>query len=185
MLLSYLLTGLDSAGLRRDCHVRGITYDSRNVQEGYLFVAIKGFKLDGHAFVHDAFARGASGVVVEEHVQVPPGKGLAVVRDSRFALSHLACKFYRDPSSTLLVAGITGTKGKTTVCHMVKQVLESMGHETGLVGTLHNIVAEEIRPVERTTPEAQTFSACNGRWSTRAVLPWPWRCRPMLWRFIG
>ncbi|HHT85770.1 MAG: UDP-N-acetylmuramoyl-L-alanyl-D-glutamate--2,6-diaminopimelate ligase [Bacillota bacterium] len=154
MLLSYLLTGLDSAGLRRDCHVRGITYDSRNVQEGYLFVAIKGFKLDGHAFVHDAFARGASGVVVEEHVQVPPGKGLAVVRDSRFALSHLACKFYRDPSSTLLVAGITGTKGKTTVCHMVKQVLESMGHETGLVGTLHNIVAEEIRPVERTTPEA-------------------------------
>jgi UDP-N-acetylmuramoyl-L-alanyl-D-glutamate--2,6-diaminopimelate ligase len=154
MQLSDLLTGLEGACLQHDCHVQGITYDSRSVKQGYLFVAIKGFKSDGHAFVDEAFARGASGVVVQEHVPVPPGKGLAVVKDSRFALSHLACRFYKDPSSNLLVAGITGTKGKTTVCHMVKQILEAIGHKTGLVGTLHNIVGDDIRPVERTTPEA-------------------------------
>ena len=82
-----------------------------------------------------------------------------MVKDSRFALSHLACRFYKDPSGSLLVAGITGTKGKTTVCHMVKRMLESMGYKTGLAGTVHNIVAGDIRPVERTTPEAPELLA--------------------------
>jgi len=154
MLLSNLLAGLEGAELRHDCRVTGIAYDSRKVKEGYIFVAIKGFKLDGHAFVDDALARGASGVVAQADVSVPAGKGLAVVKDSRFALSHLACRFYRDPSSNLLVAGITGTKGKTTVCHMIKRIFEAMGHKTGLVGTLYNIVGDDVRPVERTTPEA-------------------------------
>lgn len=159
MKSSYLLAGLDGADLIRDCRVTGIAYDSRAVKEGYVFVAIKGFKLDGHAFVSDALARGASGIVVERPVPVPPDKGLAVVKDSRFALSHLACRFYKDPSGSLLVAGITGTKGKTTVCHMVKRMLESMGYKTGLAGTVHNIVAGDIRPVERTTPEAPELLA--------------------------
>ncbi len=154
MLLSHMSTGLKGVHLAHDCHVKGIAYDSRDVREGYIFVAIKGYKLDGHTFISEAFARGASGVVVQERVSVPSGKGLAVVKDSRFALSHLACKFYGNPSKGLLVAGITGTKGKTTVCHMVKQMLEALGYTSGLAGTVHNIVGSDIRPVARTTPES-------------------------------
>lgn len=154
MLLSYLLEGLEDACLIHDCHVKGIAYDSRDVQEGYLFVAIKGYQLDGHAFVCDAFARGASGIVVQDRISVPPGKGLAIVEDSRFALSHLACRFYDDPSKDLFTVGITGTKGKTTVCHMVRNMLEALGYPTGLVGTVHNIIGNEILPVSRTTPES-------------------------------
>lgn len=154
MLLSHMVKGLEDVHLVHDCLVKGIAYDSRDVQEGYLFVAIKGYKLDGHAFVPDAFARGASGVVVQNCIAVPPGRGMAVVPDSRFALSHLACRFYEDPGKDLFAVGITGTKGKTTVCHMVRSMLEALGYPTGLVGTVHNIIGNEIRPDGRTTPES-------------------------------
>lgn len=154
MLLSCMLRGLKGACLVQDCDVTGIAYDSRDVRPGFLFVAIKGYKLDGHAFVEDAFSRGASGVVVQDRLYVPPGKGLAVVDDSRFALSHLAYEFYGRPSKDLLAVGITGTKGKTTTCHMVKDILEALGYSTGLIGTVHNIVGDEYRPVRRTTPES-------------------------------
>jgi UDP-N-acetylmuramoyl-L-alanyl-D-glutamate--2,6-diaminopimelate ligase len=154
MLLSSMLRGLGDAYLMQDCDVTGIAYDSREVKEGFLFVAIKGYELDGHIFVGDAFSRGASGVVVQDRVSVPPGKGLAVVADSRFALSHLSAEFYRNPSRDLLVVGITGTKGKTTTCHMIKQMLEASGYSTGLVGTVQNIIGNECRPVRHTTPEA-------------------------------
>ncbi len=154
MLLSCMLRGLKGACLVQDCDVTGIAYDSRDVRPGFLFVAIKGYKLDGHAFIEDAFSRGASGVVVQGRASVPPGKGLAVVDDSRVALSHLAYEFWGRPGKDLLVVGITGTKGKTTTCHMVKDILEAQGHSTGLIGTVHNIIGDEYRPVRRTTPES-------------------------------
>jgi len=154
MLLSTLLQGLPDIQLVRDCEVTGIAYDSREVREGNLFVAIKGYKLDGHDFVADAISRGASGVVVEDMVCVPQGKGMAIVENTRFVLSHLACAFYGNPSRDLLVVGITGTKGKTTTCHMVKDMLDSMGYSTGLLGTVHDIIGDEVRPVKHTTPES-------------------------------
>lgn len=154
MRLSCLLHGLKDARLINDCQVNGIAYDSRDAKENHLFVAIKGFELDGHAFIADAFLNKASGVVSQKHVSVPIDKGLAIVKNSRFALSHLACNFYRDPSSDLLTVGVTGTKGKTTVCHMIKQILDASGHKTGLLGTVHNILGNTIVPGERTTPES-------------------------------
>ncbi len=154
MLLSLLLRGLSNAQLVRDCEITGISYDSREVKPGDLFVAIKGYKQDGHDFVADALSKGASGVVVEHIVRIPQDKGIAIVEDARFALSHLACAFYGNPSRDLLVVGVTGTKGKTTTCHMVKDMLDSMGYSTGLLGTVHNIIGEEVRPCKHTTPES-------------------------------
>ncbi|HHY69660.1 MAG TPA: UDP-N-acetylmuramoyl-L-alanyl-D-glutamate--2,6-diaminopimelate ligase [Bacillota bacterium] len=161
MLLSTLLEGLDDACVIRDCEVVGIAYDSRKVEVGDLFVAIKGYQFDGHDFVGDALLRGASGVVVQDQVDIPQDKGIAVVKDSRFALSHLGCVYYGNPSKDLLVVGVTGTKGKTTTCHMVKEFLDSIGYRTGLIGTVHNIIGGEVLPVTHTTPESLDLLAMH------------------------
>ncbi|QUL98500.1 MAG: UDP-N-acetylmuramoyl-L-alanyl-D-glutamate--2,6-diaminopimelate ligase [Candidatus Fermentithermobacillus carboniphilus] len=154
MLLSELLKGLKGSLIAGDAEVTGLAYDSREVRPGFAFVAIRGFKLDGHDFAGDAVQRGARAIVAEKAVPVPPGTGLALVPNTRKALSHMAAAFYGYPSHELLVVGITGTKGKTTVCHLVKSVLDAGGTRAGLIGTVHNIVGEEVRPVTHTTPES-------------------------------
>jgi len=154
MLLSQLLKGFSGATVYRDKKVSGISHDSRKISKGDLFVAISGYKFDGHAFISDAVSKGASAVVAERLINVPPDIGLAVVSNARLALSHISSIFYDNPSKDLLVVGITGTKGKTTTCHMVKSVLDAGGERTGLIGSVHNIVGDEVRPVTRTTPES-------------------------------
>jgi len=155
VLLSFLLRGLPGAQVEQDADVRGLASDSREVREKFLFIAIQGFKLDGHDFIPQAIKNGASAVVAQKAVQVPPGTGFALVPDSRVALSHVSAVFYGHPSRHLLVAGVTGTKGKTSTSHMVKTILDEIGFKTGLIGTVHNIIGDEVRPVTHTTPESE------------------------------
>lgn len=148
---------LEISGLEpgEDLPLTQIAYDSRRVEPGALFVAVRGFKQDGHFFLPEALARGARAVVVDRpEVEVPPGIVRILVPNSRQALPDLAAAFYGRPSRHLRVVGITGTNGKTTTAFMSEAIFRAAGHRTGLIGTVENHVGPEVLPVERTTPES-------------------------------
>lgn len=137
-----------------DIRPTGIQYDSRQVKPGNVFVAVRGFKWDGHDYLQDAVERGASALVVERadagHGQIP----IIEVNNTRSALAHLAAAFYRHPSRDLQLVGITGTNGKTTTTYLVSAILAIAGMETGLIGTIENRIKNQVLSGDRTTPEA-------------------------------
>ena len=119
--------------------IRGIHYDSRQVEPGSLFVCIRGFRQDGHAFISDAVARGAVAVLMEADPgtsTVPAGVTAVRVPDARAALAQVATRFFRYPSRALRLVGITGTNGKTTTAYLVEAILTAAGRKTGLLGTI-------------------------------------------------
>ncbi|HEY5427344.1 MAG TPA: Mur ligase domain-containing protein, partial [Candidatus Tumulicola sp.] len=123
-LISRLPANAEIIG-ERAVAVTGIEIDSRAVRPGALFVAVRGARHDGHAFVSQAIANGAVAVVVE--TPAPQSVTVVAVPDSRRALSQLAAAFYDDPSRALDVVGITGTNGKTTTVQMVRAILDRAG----------------------------------------------------------
>lgn len=137
-----------------------ICYDSRKVVKNSLFVAIKGFNFDGHNFIMEAIAKGATAIVLEDDSKISNDYLIhqnvtkILVKDSRKALAQLSKNFFKDPSSRLNVIGITGTNGKTSVTYFIKSILESAGKKTGLIGTIANYIGDEIVPAEKTTPES-------------------------------
>lgn len=133
--------------------IRNVSYHSQKVQEGDLFVCVKGYKTDGHKYLADAVKRGAAAAVVEDfqdHIDIPQ----YVVKDSRIALARLGAYFYQDPSSKLNMIGITATNGKTTTTYMTNAILENEGRRTGLIGTVIIKNGDESIPAELTTPES-------------------------------
>src|ERR1051326_8605686 len=156
MLLKQLVTELAPAKVEGslDREIAGITYDSRRVTPGVLFVAIPGQKTDGHEFINSAVDRGAAAVICERNGLVSQRATKIRVADARAALARAAAAFYRHPSRKLRVIGVTGTNGKTTVAFMVKQILEAAGVNCGLIGTVRYEIGERVIPAQRTTPEA-------------------------------
>lgn len=152
--------GLMSVSGPRDGKCAGITYDSREAREGWLFVALSGHKADGHEYVPDALARGASAVVVSRDPSEVPGLEekanvtVIAVRDSRRALADISREFYDDPTSKLTLVGVTGTNGKTTTTFLMRAIFEKAGYKTGLVGTIQYMVGDEVLPSKNTTPES-------------------------------
>lgn len=136
--------------------VSGIAYDSRSVRADYLFVALKGERLDGHSFIPDAVQRGASVIVAEEDVE-NGGVPRIIVADGRKALACLANNFYGQPSRELIVIGVTGTNGKTTTTYLVKSLLESWGKTVGLIGTIRYMIQNRSYCALHTTPESLEF----------------------------
>jgi UDP-N-acetylmuramoyl-L-alanyl-D-glutamate--2,6-diaminopimelate ligase len=134
--------------------VGGLAYDSRRVGPGSVFVAIRGFTTDGHLFLRDAVDRGAAAVVVEDPDLVPAGVPWVRVADTRLALARLSALFYGHPDRAFPVVGVTGTNGKTTTTHLLRSIYRAAGFETGLCGTVHNMVGDAVLPVEHTTPES-------------------------------
>ncbi|MCE3222337.1 MAG: murE [Nitrospira sp.] len=133
--------------------ISGLTDDSRTVEAGSLFVAVKGERVDGHAFLDRVVAAGAAAVVVERDAAV--GSIASVrVQDSREALGILGSRFYRDPSATLRMIGVTGTNGKTTTTYIVKTMLEAASRQVGLIGTVVYLIGKESIPASHTTPGA-------------------------------
>src|SRR5437763_7304734 len=135
-----------------DAEVSSLAYDSRDVEPGALFFCVPGFEADGHDFAGDAVGRGATALVVER----PLGLGVpeVVVADARAAMAPVAARFYDDPSAELAVVGITGTNGKTTTAHLLREMLAADGRPCGMIGTVKTVVGLEERRGERTTPEA-------------------------------
>jgi UDP-N-acetylmuramoyl-L-alanyl-D-glutamate--2,6-diaminopimelate ligase len=159
MRLSELLSVLPEAhpGGVPDLDITGIEHDSRRVGPGGLFVCIKGFAQDGHAFIPQAALRGAAAIVIDASSAAPPvPSGLTVLRvqNSRAALAHLSARFYGEPSRALRMVGVTGTNGKTTTAYLVEGILRGAGLLTGLLGTIEYRCGAQTFPGERTTPEA-------------------------------
>lgn len=143
------------------CVVDGVEHDSRRVSAGSLFVAIPGFRVDGHDFLPQVAASGAAGVLVQrdhEHAWrgLPDALPVITVDDTRIALAEAAAWWYRHPGREMAVIGVTGTDGKTTVSHLLTGVLEAAGARVGRLGTVDvQIAGETGHNVSRmTTPEA-------------------------------
>ena len=137
-----------------DREVTGITYDSRRLTPGMIFVAIPGHNVDGHQFISNAIDRGAAAVICESNGFVSRRATKVKVSDSREALARAAAIFYQHPSAKLKVIGVTGTNGKTTVAFIIKQILEVSGLRCGLIGTVRYEIGDRVIPAHRTTPEA-------------------------------
>lgn len=137
-----------------DPHVLGIAYDSRRVERGYLFAAIRGEKQDGNRFVPDAIEKGAGAILSAR--EAPPGSPVTwvQVRDDRESLALASRNYYSRPDERIPVIGVTGTNGKTTVVCLLESILAAGGRGVCAIGTLgYRVGGEEVR-AERTTPEA-------------------------------
>ena len=134
--------------------VSDIAYHSQSARPRALFVAIRGAHQDGHTFVGEALRQGATAVVVEHPVEVPPEVAQVVVPDTRVALAALSAAFFGHPSRDIQLIGITGTKGKGTTAYLLDAALSRGGQRTGVIGTLGVKLGAQVTPLERTTPEA-------------------------------
>ena len=134
--------------------IQGLYYDSRQVQPGGLFFALKGLAADGHRFIADALKAGAAAVVAEDEAFVPSGANVVIVADTRQAMSSAAAAFYGDPTAAVPLVGITGTNGKTTTTYLVEGILEQAGRPSAVLGTISYRFRELSYPAPNTTPES-------------------------------
>ena len=145
-----------------DLNIENIAYDSRKVVEGGMFVAIAGFASDGNRFIPMVMEKGAAVVVTAKkpETDIP----YVLVENDRLALAMLGTNFYGRPAEAMTMVGVTGTNGKTSTTLLLKQVLEKVkGAKVGLIGTMENMVGDEIIPTERTTPESFELQALFAR----------------------
>lgn len=137
-----------------DREITGITYDSRRVLPGHLFVAVRGVHTDGQRFVDAAIDRGALAIMSEQDGGYGNRATQIKVADARWTMALASAHFYHEPSEQLKVVGVTGTNGKTTTAFMVKAILEAAGLPSGLLGTVQYEIGRRIIPAARTTPES-------------------------------
>jgi len=148
------------AAITHEVHVHQLQYDSRKIQRGDCFFAMRGTGTDGHRFVESAIRNGASVVVLEQdsalsdYFFLHSGVVKVVVPDSRKALAVMSANYYNHPSRKLTMVGVTGTNGKTTTTHLVKAILEAAGQRVGLLGTIEYRIGDEVIPASHTTPES-------------------------------
>jgi UDP-N-acetylmuramoyl-L-alanyl-D-glutamate--2,6-diaminopimelate ligase len=157
--LNELITGLRYEVLQgsTSCALAGITADSREVQPGWAFVAIPGVKVDGHTYIAQALAQGASVLVVDRPLDLTTRTLACCLRvpDSRHALAHMAAAFFGHPSRQLRLIGVTGTNGKTTSTYLLEAVLLAHGLTPGVIGTVTYRYADHEWPADQTTPAAE------------------------------
>ena len=164
MLLRELLKDIPVLECTADpeLEITAVCYDSRKAEPGCLFVAVSGFAADGNRFIPMAMEKGAAAVVTAKR---PEGKiPYVLVESDRLTLALLGCNFYGNPAKGMTMIGITGTNGKTSSTLLLKQVLEkTLGAKVGLVGTMANMIGQEVIPTERTTPESLDLQALFAR----------------------
>ena len=146
--IEYSISGCDNAG------VTDIAYDSRKAGEGIAFVCLKGAFADGHKYAMSAWEKGSRVFICSDEIEVGEDSVIVKVEDTRAALAVMSCNFFRHPSREMKIIGITGTKGKTTVAHIVKSVLEAGGIMTGIIGTVGARFGDTVLPTVNTTPES-------------------------------
>lgn len=156
MLLQTLIDAIRPLEILGDPHteIRELTFDSRKVQDGDVFVAVRGLHADGHMFIEKAINQGARTVVAETlPEQRNPQVVYIRVEQSAAALGQLASAFYGYPSRSLQLVGITGTNGKTTTATLLYRLFTEMGYPTGLISTVENRIGNEVLPSDYTTPD--------------------------------
>jgi UDP-N-acetylmuramoyl-L-alanyl-D-glutamate--2,6-diaminopimelate ligase len=139
---------------KMDENVTGISYDSRKVKPGDLFICIPGLKADGHDFAEQAAERGAAAILVQREIKNPPSVTMLSTIDCREAMATVASNFFSRPSSEVKTIGVTGTNGKTTCTHLIKAILEEQGAKVGIMGTLYARIDEKVQTMSNTTPES-------------------------------
>ncbi len=144
----------------RSVQVNSITIDSRKVEPGCMFIAIKGEKVDGHNFIQQSIDKGATIIVCEE---LPALLNDAVtyiqVKNAHEATAYIAHNFYDEPSKKLKLVGVTGTNGITTIVTLLFKLFNALGYKSGLISTVQNQIANEIIPSTHTTPDAISLNA--------------------------
>ncbi len=155
MKLKDILNGLQilSATADLEMEISGISYDSRAVKPGDLFVAVVGYTVDGHAYIEKARQSGAAAVLCQ---RIPDGDIPYVqVENSRRALAVAGTNWFGHPADSMVMTAVTGTNGKTTTTYLLKFILEhARGAKVGLIGTNQNLIGDEVEQTERTTPES-------------------------------
>jgi len=138
--------------------ISGLTMDSRAVVPGMLFAAVRGSQNDGHTYIPQAIAQGATAILCE---QIPTGAWgeVAIIRvqNAAQAIGLLAAAFYDQPSETIKVVGVTGTNGKTTIATLLYRLFENLGYPSGLISTIRVCVHREATAATHTTPDPITF----------------------------
>ena len=136
------------------CDIRGISYDSRQVKPGDLFICIPGLISDGHDFVEQAISQGAKALLVERNLPVTDDLTVLLASGCRKAMPVIAANFFGRPSQDIKLIGVTGTNGKTTTTHLIKALLEEQGAKVGIMGTLYASFGEYTKTLSNTTPES-------------------------------
>ena len=155
MKLKDLLTKIKPVEIigNADIDITGINIDSRKIESGHLFVAMRGTQVDGHQFIPKAIEKGAAAVLCEEIAEPVEGVTYIKVADSEDSVGPVATTFYGDPTSKLKLVGVTGTNGKTTIATLLYNMFRKMGHKCGLLSTVCNYVDDEAYPTDHTTPD--------------------------------
>lgn len=158
MLLRELLC--DAAGKFSDLRISGVTCNSKKVQKGCAFVCIKGTGTDGHNYAESAQKSGASVIITQKDLGL---KNQIIVDNTRKTYALMCAKWFGSPANKLKLVGITGTNGKTSVTYMLKSILEQAGHKVGLIGTIQNLIGDEVIDSHNTTPEAYELNSLFDR----------------------
>jgi len=139
----------------RELDVPSLAFDSRKVQEGGMFVAVKGLQSDGHDFISNAIAKGARSVLCGKMPdEITEGVTYVLTDDTTQALGVVASNFYQNPSRKLKLVGLTGTNGKTTSATLLFELFVQLGYTVGLISTVENKIGQEVLPSNFTTPDA-------------------------------
>jgi UDP-N-acetylmuramoyl-L-alanyl-D-glutamate--2,6-diaminopimelate ligase len=156
MRIEDVLNGIDVVSVTgaKDRVISGVEFDSRKVKDGSLFVAVKGYKSDGHDYIGSAIAAGASAVLCEK-LPENPEKNITWIKtnDSAGALGEAASNFFGNPSYSLKLVGVTGTNGKTTIATLLYRMFIRLGYKAGLFSTVCNYINEKELEATHTTPD--------------------------------
>lgn len=145
-----------------DLEISGIQIDSRKIESGNLFMAMRGTATDGHAYIPAAVEKGAVAILCEEVPQHAPDATYIVVPDSEEATGRIATLYYGDPTSQIELVGVTGTNGKTTIATLLYQLVRRFGYKVGLISTVCNYVDDKPIPTSHTTPDPITLNQLLG-----------------------
>lgn len=156
MLLSKLLKNTEYSVVKGkiDIEIDDVIYDSRKAAKNTVFVALKGYNVDGHKFINQAIDKGASAIIVSDDVN--PNCDITVIKvsDTRKALAYMSAAYFCEPAKELTTIALTGTKGKTTTVAMLKSIFEAEGITAGTIGTLGIIIGNKVYKTNNTTPES-------------------------------
>ncbi len=166
MLLNELLKKIEPVRVTGDLNIEitGVNIDSRLIEAGQLFMAMRGTQADGHHYISAAIQKGASAILCEDiPEELAQGVTYIQVKDSEDAVGKIATTFYGDPTSNLELVGVTGTNGKTTIATLLYNVFRYFGYKVGLISTVCNYIDDRPIPTEHTTPDPITLNQLLGQ----------------------
>lgn len=169
MKLSKLLegTGAEFAPLSEDPEITGVSCDSRKTKPGDIFVCVIGYETDGHKYAQNAVEAGAVAVLAQTPVELS-GVPVAYAPDTRHGLAVVSSHFYGHPSKEMMIIGVTGTNGKTTISYLVKAILENAGYKCGVIGTIAYVYGGVSHESKNTTPESLELQRMLSEMKTEA-----------------